>query len=287
MKTTFTSVAKLIALSLVLLGAALSGCDDTVTEESPCGEGEAIMADGRIYCVFRSRQKITEEGFSCPDGFAFGHGYGDLAICGAVEGALPPEFFDALENAHTGLAEGSCVRVSCGLDQACDEGVCVSDVESQCLSLCGEGCPAPEFQLCGEDGTLYCNTCEMACKGVAEASDRSACEQGSVEQCIDDCRDCSTDEEPCLTGVPPWYWLCGSDGNLYEDSCDISCRGLTEVTDRTTCQSAEDCTMDHCGEECPMPPEQMCGEDGTLYCTTCEMACNGVNEASDPATCGS
>lgn len=49
-----------------------------------------------------------------------------------------------------------------------------ADVEG-CLLGCGVGCPAPEFQICGADGELYCNSCYMNCYGVQPAADPSLC----------------------------------------------------------------------------------------------------------------
>jgi hypothetical protein len=53
------------------------------------------------------------------------------------------------------------------------------DVED-CLFGCGVGCPAPEFQICGADGQLYCNSCYMGCLGIAPASQRSVCDPCGV-----------------------------------------------------------------------------------------------------------
>ena len=49
-----------------------------------------------------------------------------------------------------------------------------------CLFACGVGCPAPEFQICGTDGQLYCNSCYMDCYGVATASQPSVCDPCGV-----------------------------------------------------------------------------------------------------------
>jgi hypothetical protein len=57
------------------------------------------------------------------------------------------------------------------LDDTTDTAV---DVDA-CLFGCGVGCPAPEFQICGTDGNLYCNSCYMGCLGIAPASQRSVC----------------------------------------------------------------------------------------------------------------
>jgi hypothetical protein len=50
----------------------------------------------------------------------------------------------------------------------------------ECLFGCGVGCPAPEFQICGSDGNLYCNSCYMGCLGIAPASQRSVCDPCGV-----------------------------------------------------------------------------------------------------------
>ena len=44
-----------------------------------------------------------------------------------------------------------------------------------CLAACGVGCPAPEYQLCGNDGQLYCTSCQMGCYGMTEATDPAVC----------------------------------------------------------------------------------------------------------------
>ena len=62
------------------------------------------------------------------------------------------------------------------VDDTADTNVDVED----CLFGCGVGCPAPEFQICGTDGNLYCNSCYMGCLGIAPASQRSVCEPCGV-----------------------------------------------------------------------------------------------------------
>lgn len=50
------------------------------------------------------------------------------------------------------------------------------DVLDACLAACGVGCVAAEYAPCGVDGNLYCSECEMECRGIAEAPDRSVCD---------------------------------------------------------------------------------------------------------------
>jgi hypothetical protein len=56
----------------------------------------------------------------------------------------------------------------------CDDGDC-SELNA-CLEACGVGCPAPEFQLCGEDGDYYCNECTLACYAIPEAATDEPCD---------------------------------------------------------------------------------------------------------------
>ena len=62
------------------------------------------------------------------------------------------------------------------VDDTADTSVDVED----CMLGCGVGCPAPEFQICGTDGQLYCNSCYMGCLGIAPASQRSVCDPCGV-----------------------------------------------------------------------------------------------------------
>lgn len=56
------------------------------------------------------------------------------------------------------------------------ETVPAPQTKAPCIEACGVGCPAPEFQVCGDDGTLDCTECWMVCAGVGRAEDRSVCE---------------------------------------------------------------------------------------------------------------
>ena len=67
------------------------------------------------------------------------------------------------------------------VDDTADTNVDDTDVDVEdCLFGCGVGCPAPEFQICGTDGNLYCNSCYMGCLGITPASQRSVCEPCGV-----------------------------------------------------------------------------------------------------------
>lgn len=98
-----------------------------------------------------------------------------------------------------------------------------------CVEACGEQCPARQGQLCGEDGKLYCNTCTMACAGVAQAAARSTCHSPNPNEaaCIDE----------CLPGCPvPEEQPCASDGNRYCNVCVINCKNFFVEPDFSLCE---------------------------------------------------
>jgi hypothetical protein len=67
------------------------------------------------------------------------------------------------------------------VDDTADTNTADTNVDvDDCLFGCGVGCPAPEFQICGTDGQLYCNSCYMGCLGIAPASQRSVCDPCGV-----------------------------------------------------------------------------------------------------------
>lgn len=197
------------------------------TGESPqsvdCKDGSAVVAGDETYCLFAAA--ITEEGFECPADVSTGRRFGGIVVCSSGSGMPPQELFDAIPGEFPGetLPEGDCAGVLCDdLSQVCGVGgqcKVPQEVLEQCFAECGVGCPEPEFQLCGEDGNLYCGACTLGCANVREAPDRSACEQ-TEEQCI----------EECGVGCPePGSQPCASDGERYCSTCVIECKGLTEV----------------------------------------------------------
>ncbi|RJO68107.1 MAG: hypothetical protein C4523_07780 [Myxococcales bacterium] len=126
-----------------------------------------------------------------------------------------------------------------------------------CAADCPDGCPAPEYRFCGEDGELYCNECVMACYGVAEADDPSTCgsecEEGDQRPADDGCNTCD-----CINGE----WACTA----------MACS-----------DPIEECLME-CGDGCFNLNQMACMEDGKMWCP-CEAECYGVAAADDPASC--
>ncbi|NQW63552.1 MAG: hypothetical protein HQ461_12030 [Deltaproteobacteria bacterium] len=100
------------------------------------------------------------------------------------------------------------------LDDTTDTNVDDTNVDVEaCLFGCGVGCPAPEFQICGTDGNLYCNSCYMGCLGIAPASQRSVCDPCGVYD--------------AATALPYRLWLT-------PDSCMMSFDSGTSFSVATT-----------------------------------------------------
>ena len=114
------------------------------------------------------------------------------------------------------------------LAPSCDADDTPAAVEA-CIDDCGVGCPAPQFQVCGEDGQRYCGACVMACYGVEQADDRSVCHTTNPDEdtCIAECGDgcAAPDEQPCA-----------SDGSRYCSECVIACKNLFVEQDDALCQ---------------------------------------------------
>jgi hypothetical protein len=155
----------------VCVGESLADCPIGCAppEFQECG------CDGQRYCsecVMRN-QGITpapDDSF-CQGGGAGAGGAGGGGAAGASGAA----------GSSGGKACGGIANIACGPNEYCEFGVdsiCGGDDSlGECMAKetdCGDGCPAPEFQLCGCDGQLYCNVCALHQNGVSSAP-RSFC----------------------------------------------------------------------------------------------------------------
>jgi len=64
----------------------------------------------------------------------------------------------------------------CNVNGQCvyDEAPMCDDIEA-CVEACGEGCAAPWYNACSEDGMRYCSDCVRECHGVELAEDPRVC----------------------------------------------------------------------------------------------------------------
>jgi hypothetical protein len=180
--------------------------------------------------------------------------YGDgecQTFCPEDDDCFPPD------NSCEGLSCGdTCGVIYCFMPPCpgmyCDENLeCVVSMEppvcdvEQCLAECPLGCPAPEYQICGEDGNLYCNECVMNCQGVEVAEDPSIC--GPVPQMCESDSDCEFGAEWCENGE---CVACNNSGMFCALYCEF---GFVERNGCSICQCAEQderCADKECGDIC-------------------------------------
>jgi len=158
------------------------------------------------------------------------------------------------------------LMASCGGDD--EESV------DECLAACGEGCPAPEYWICGEDGELYCNECIMNCEGVEKAENPALCQDVDGDQDDEGVKECL---ENCGDACPaPEYWICGEDENLYCNECIMGCLSVEKADDSSICEDAG------------VNPGDACDEDGQTAdaadgCNTC--TCEGGSWSCTEIAC--
>lgn len=173
----------------------------------------------------------------------------------------------------------------------CEEAVaeCASEAmvpEASCSPTLLGTCDATvaEFEACAQSRIettqrvireLTCSTPEASLPGLLTTPE--AC-QALEERCPDLSGECT----PC--DVPT---ICGEDGWLYCDACDLEQWGVEPAADPATCSGNNSSGNNNpgCDERCPEP--SWCGEDGNFYCSEDEAACYGVlgGSATDTAAC--
>jgi hypothetical protein len=225
-------------------GGGDAGCVDGETDTLDCNT--CTCQDGEWMCTTMGCPDIVED--VIPDGAECADGDTRMEDCNTCE----------CLDGHWACTEMACPDVD-DVDTG-DIGDDTNDATLSCIEACGDGCPAPEFQLCATDGQFYCNQCVLDCYGLEEAASPVECWDGRA------CGDSDV-----------WY---------YEFDCNsCTCNGSTfDCTDRD-CEAVADCYLE-CGVGCPAPEFQECGVDGNLYCNLCNMQCSDVEPAEDRSLCG-
>ncbi|GAB1867846.1 Serine protease inhibitor dipetalogastin [Camponotus japonicus] len=146
---------------------------------------------------------------------------------------------------------------------------CVSRERTSGSNACPLDCKnEPEVSVCGSDGNIYRNECEMQMLNCGHA--RRKITVVDFEKCRARLTKCMKQQLRCGSEVDP---VCGSDANTYPNQCHLNVavclKGiqLAHVGECTTLKETEQCPED-CAQ---VPEEPVCGSDGNVYRSLCHL----------------
>ncbi|KAG7166963.1 Agrin-like 1, partial [Homarus americanus] len=164
---------------------------------------------------------------------------------------------------------------------------------------CTQACPKDIKPVCGSDGILYSSYCEMKKHNCDKKG--GTCEHRCTSTydpvCAVDGRTylnlCVQSVEKCRSGVKFAHYgvcagdgnrtacptsclyepvdgpICGSDGNVYNSTCDLSFRTCGQNVVKTSYKHCQ--TTKHCQDVCFYSFKAVCASDGRIYNNKCQM----------------
>lgn len=149
----------------------------------------------------------------------------------------------------------------------CDKDVYVVP-ESQCLrargGTCDHKCTDTYDPVCASDGRTYLNLCVQHvehCRSGVTFAHYGVClneANATAEDCPSDCSGQAMDGP-----------ICGSDGNVYNSTCDLKYRTCRQKVVKISYKHCQ--TTKHCQDVCFYSFKAVCASDGRIYNNKCQM----------------
>ena len=242
--------ALIATLILALLATACgTPAQDTQPQETPsCGDGEEIVIDDAVYCVFK-QAVVIENGFSCPIDGQMLTVREPIGVCGQQHN-VPPQRLDEIDEVYAErepeVYQGYCSEVrDCSGDLTCQQRTCVepevvveppdpsmNDTDGDGLEDDQDNCPmTPNGDQTDTDNDGAGDACdENACSQDADCAAGETCTMGA---CVaDNTSTCTSDAD------------CGQDEGCVDSAC-VACGidhdGDGEIDCPLSCSIDADC----------------------------------------------